>query len=188
VRTFFDKYSDGEKIGDEKFEKFFQDIGVDIYEDLTAIYICMKMKVDKMGIITYEQMKNGCNAFGVAGLDKWRTKMVDIKKSWARDEAEFKRAYTCAFELNREDGMNNIETDTCIEMWKMWLPGKCGFLDSWFNFLVNVKKPNVVKKDQWIQFYELCKQTNGDFSKFSDVDDGTWPEIIDDFNEHMNPS
>ena len=92
------------------------------------------------------------------------------------------------FAMMSTTNANNIETDTCIEMWKMWLPGKCGFLDAWFNFLVNVKKPNVIKKDQWIQFFELCRQTNGDFSKFSDVDDGTWPEIIDDFNEHMNPS
>ena len=43
--------------------------------------------------------------------------------------------------------MNNIETDTCIEMWKMWLTGKCNFMDKWFDFLVNVKKPNVIKKD-----------------------------------------
>ena len=147
VKTFFNKYSDGEKIKDDNFEKFFTDINVDIYEDLLAIYICMKMKVDKMGTITYEQMKEGCNAFGVCTLDKWKSKMAELKKSWFKDEPEYKKAYTAAFELNRDEGMNNVETDTCIEMWKMWLPGKCQFMDKWFKFLTDVKKPNVVKKD-----------------------------------------
>ena len=188
IKSLFNQYSDGEKIKDEKFLKFFQDISVDM-EDLTSIYVLHKMKVSSLGVIKYDEFKEGSSAFNVGTLAEWKSKMAEVKKSWLKDEKEFKRAYTDAFVFNREDGMNNVETDTCIEMWKLWLNAssfsKCQFVEKWFDFLTNVKKPNVIKKDQWIQFYELCKQTGGDFTKYPDVDDGTWPELIDDFNEYM---
>ena len=151
IKTLFNQYSDGEKIRDDKFEKFFEDITIDIYNDLTAIYICHKMKVDRMGVITYDQFKEGSSAFNVGTLSEWKVKMAEVKKSWQKDEKEFKRAYTDSFMLNRDEGMNNVETETCIEMWKLWLNVspfcKCQFKDKWFDFLTNVKKPNVIKKD-----------------------------------------
>ena len=143
------------------------------------------MKCDTIGVITYDQFKEGSNAFNVGTLQEWKVKMAEVKKSWQKDEKEFKRAYTTCFILNRDEGMNNVETDTCIELWKIWLNVtphcKCQFMPKWFDFLTNVKKPNVIKKDQWVQFYELCKQTGGDFAKFKEIDDGTWPELMDDF-------
>lgn len=33
-------------------------------------------------------------------------------------------------------------------------------------------------------FYDLCKATKGNFDNFADIDDGTWPLIVDEFNEY----
>ena len=150
IKSLFNQYSDGEKIKDEKFLKFFQDISVDM-EDLASIYVLHKMKVSSLGVIKYDEFKEGSTAFNVGTLAEWKSKMAEVKKSWLKDEKEFKRAYTDAFVFNREDGMNNVETDTCIELWKIWLNVtphcKCQFIPKWFDFLTNVKKPNVIKKD-----------------------------------------
>ena len=32
-------------------------------------------------------------------------------------------------------------------------------------------------------FYNVCKSTKGNFDNFGDIDDGTWPLIVDEFNE-----
>ena len=60
---------------------------------------------------------------------------------------------------------------------------KCLFFKDWINFIVDIKKPAVIKLDQWNMFYELIKQTKGNIKNF--VDDGTWSSIIDEFIEYI---
>ena len=35
-----------------------------------------------------------------------------------------------------------------------------------------------------MMFYDLCTQTGGNFDKYAEIDDGTWPVIIDEFAEY----
>jgi hypothetical protein len=65
----------------------------------------------------------------------------------------------------------------------LFLKDKCLFFKDWVTFIVDIKKPVVVKLDQWNMFYELIKQTKGNIKNF--VDDGTWSSIIDEFIEYI---
>lgn len=169
------------KICDDKFEKFFTDIGIDIYEDITCIYILYKMKAEKMGEIKKEEFKEGCMTLGVDSIDKWKAKVPLLK--WKQDESEYFAAYAYNYDVNCDEGMNVIETDTVVEMWKMWMIGRCKFLDQWLNFITEVKKPQKISKQEWTDLFELSKMTD-DMSKFEDDGSVMWCGMIDDFAEH----
>ena len=144
------------------------------------------METENASQITFDQFKKGCQNLGVDTLDKWKKAVATGKKTWRSDQKVFKEVYEHAFVINREVGKNNLDTETACIIWEMFLKDQCKFLPQWIKFLEDESQPNVIKKDQWGMFYELVKQTNGDFSVFAQVDDGTWPGIIDDFADFMD--
>ena len=64
-----------------------------------------------------------------------------------------------SFEVNREIGKTNLDTETACVIWKMFLQNECKFLSKWIQFLEEEIQPVVIKKDQWQMFYELTKLT-----------------------------
>ena len=150
IKSLFGAYSsDGThngKITDEGIEKFMNDIGLSL-EQLECLTIGYKMGADTMGKFTYDQFKKGCTDMGADTLQKWQAAVPQLKSSWKKDEALYKKVYMFAFEVNREPGMNNLETDTAVALWPMFMSDRCQFLDKWLDFIENSLKPNVIKKD-----------------------------------------
>ena len=124
------------------------DIGLSL-EDLECLAVGYKMGADTMGQFTYDQFKKGCQEMGCDSLKKWQDAIPQLKKSWRKDETLFKKVYIFAFEVNREPGMTNLDTDTAVALWPMFLSDKCLFLNKWLQFITEDLKPNVIKKDQW---------------------------------------
>ncbi len=91
--------------------------------------------------------------------------------------------YEFSFIINQDTGFKNIGTETAVALWDLFLKDKCLFYKDWITFIVDKKKPAVIKLDQWNMFYELIKQTKGNIKNF--VDDGTWSSIIDEFIEYI---
>ena len=145
----FNSYATHNKIADDGIEKFFSDIGLDL-ADLEVLVISYYMKADEMGKFTYDQFKKGCTELGVDTLDKWKALVPQMKKSWRSDDALFKKVYSFAFKANREPGKNNVDRETCIALWEMFMSDKCLFLQKWISFLNEVAKPNIIKEDQWV--------------------------------------
>ena len=150
IKSLFGAYSsDGThngKITDEGIEKFMNDIGLSL-EQLECLTIGYKMGADTMGKFTYDQFKKGCTDMGADTLQKRQAAVPQLKSSWKKDEALYKKVYMFAFEVNREPGMNNLETDTAVALWPMFMSDRCQFLDKWLDFIENSLKPNVIKKD-----------------------------------------
>ena len=65
---------------------------------------------------------------------------------------------------------------------------RCGYLDKWIAFIEQSKDHTIIKRDEWMMFYSLNKAVKGDFNKFGEIDDGTWPIIFDQFNEYLTKS
>ena len=88
--------------------------------------------------------------------------------------------YDFTFDFTQEPGYKNISVDYAKILWGLLLGDKCQFLDTWIAFIDN-SKMEIVKRDQWQMFYQLNKQTKGNFKNFED--DGCWASIIDEFVE-----
>lgn len=41
-------------------------------------------------------------------------------------------------------------------------------------------------KDVWTCFWDITKKTNGNWSKWAEVDDGCWPTMFDEFDAYMS--
>ena len=70
-----------------------------------------------------------------------------MKKTWRGDAALFKKVYSFAFKVNREPGKTNVDRETCIALWEMFMTDNCAFLQKWFSFLNDVAKPIIIKED-----------------------------------------
>ena len=84
---------------------------------------------------------------GVDTLDKFKKAVVEAKKTWKKDEKIYKEVYMHAFNVNREIGKNNLDTETACIIWGMFLGESCNFLDKWTKFLESDESINVIKKD-----------------------------------------
>ena len=134
IKALFNQYSDGSKITDEGIEKFFNDVGLSL-EDLETIAICYKMGAENMGKITLDQFKKGCTELGADTTQKWQQAVQKFKTTWKTDGSFYKKVYVFAFEVNREPGMNNLDTETALVLWPMFMTGRCLFLDKWLDFI-----------------------------------------------------
>lgn len=101
----------------------------------------------------------------------------------AKDEAFYEQVYEHAFEISQEAGLKNIDSETAIILWGLFMKKRCPFLDLWLAFIENSEDHKIIKRDEWQMFYSLCKATKGNFDNFDNIDDGTWPVIVDQFNE-----
>ena len=120
MKSFFNDYSGGKnKIEDEGLEKFFADIGLDL-EDLTVIYVGMIMETERADQITYDQFKKGCEALNADSLQKWKAAVASAKGTWKSNQTTYKAVYMHSFVVNRETGMNNLDTETAIALWGMF--------------------------------------------------------------------
>lgn len=108
--------------------------------------------------------------------------MPELKRKLSTDDNLFNEVYKFAFDFTQEQGFKNISFEYAEVLWEILLGSKCNFLKEWLEFLEQ-KKTEIVKKDQWEQFYLLVRETKGNYKNF--VDDGTWSSTVDEFNEFM---
>ena len=66
---------------------------------------------------------------GVDTLPKWKQAIATAKTSWRKNAGTFKDVYMHSFEVNREIGKNNLDTETACIIWGMFLADSCKFLD-----------------------------------------------------------
>ena len=79
------------------------------------------METENAEQITYDQFKKGCQNLGVDTLPKWQQKIAEVKKTWRKNDKDYKDTYKHAFNVNREIGKNNLETETACVIWEMFL-------------------------------------------------------------------
>lgn len=96
-----------------------------------------------------------------------------------KDEAWYEQVYEHAFEISQEAGLKNIDSETACILWGLFMKNRCLFLDVWLAFIEQSADHKIIKRDEWQMFFLLCKATKGNFDKFAEIDDGTWPIIID---------
>lgn len=98
----------------------------------------------------------------------------------------FENIYNFAFECQQDSGFKNIKTEDAVILWTILLKDKCSFLNSWLEFLDKTKEKNqIIKRDHWTMFFHLIQKTNNDIKMYSEVDDGSWPLIFDEFYEFI---
>lgn len=81
--------------------------------------------------------------------------------------------------------MRHVKIGTALALQSLFLGPRCRFFRSWQKFWENKEKSGttVMTKDVWELFYDLNKQTQGDFANFED--DFTWPPVYDEFFAFM---
>lgn len=130
---------------------------------------------------SYDMFKKGCGAIGADNIANWIGKVPAWQQKMGKDEAFYAKVYEQAFIISQEPGFKNISNEIAIALWQLFLPNKCKFLDKWCQFIETSNDHAIIKKDEWNMFYDINKKTGGDFDNFPDIDDGTWPTIIDEF-------
>ena len=121
----------------------------------------------------------GC---GADSIKAWQQAIPELRRKLSSDDNLFNEVYKFSFDFTQDPGYKNISFDYASALWEILLGSRCNFLKEWLEFL-EVKKTEIVKKDQWEQFYLLVRETKGKYSNF--VDDGTWSSTVDEFNEFM---
>lgn len=108
--------------------------------------------------------------------------MTKLKHWLESDEDIFRNVYKFTFTFSLEPNVKVIKLEDAVVLWNLLFSSKCSFLDQWVSFL-QTKNAAFIKMDQWLMFYQLVTETNGNFNNF--VDDGAWATIIDEFAVYM---
>ena len=152
-------------------------------DDIATIIICYKMSVKTMGKFTKDEFVKGCVEVGADDEKSWKTQLPNIRSSLGtyKDDT-FKKVWLYAFDLNLEAGFKVIEIDVAFSLMDLFYAKTCKFLGKWKEYLESSGK-ETMKRDLWDMFCTLNKDTSGDWQNY--VDDGCWPEAIDDFCEFL---
>jgi len=162
-------------IGEEGFEAFCADVGVDPYEDAFAIQILGAMAAEDPTNISKEQFRRGMvsmYAHNAAELKKQRAK---LEKEARSDRKAFLRLWTHAFKANRETGMRVVTSDVIVGLLDMFTPDWS--LKKEFEAFLETKKH--VSLDTWKQLLRFQSEVKADLSGYDE--DMAWPTAIDEF-------
>ena len=171
---------------DDGIEQFYKDLGVNAESDVIVLLVSKYMGAKQMGEYQFEEFKAGCENLGCDTIQAWRSTLKNVLIPELKNEAKFQELYKFAFGFATEPGKKNVEIQTALALWDLFLGSRCSFLEKWKDFLCGKedrKELIVVTKDVWELFYDLVKQTKGQIQNFED--DGAWPVIVDEFIEYL---
>ena len=155
IDAFFYEYStpkDGTGvIADDALEKFITDIGISVEDPVVLALACAANCAGQQ--YTYPEFKKLCNEIKVDNMQALRGKMNSVRSDMAKDASLHATVYAFTFNIYREPGMKNIESETAAALWPLIMKGQnCGFLDDWIAFVNDQDEKGIrkaIKKDEW---------------------------------------
>jgi len=88
-------------------------------------------------------------------MGAWKIAIPQLKMKMQKDEPFFMQVYTQAFDISQEPGLKNIDQEIALILWPIFMKDRCKFLTKWLKFIENNKDYSIIKRDQWMMFYEL---------------------------------
>lgn len=191
IEAVFSKYQDAEtpgKINLPGLEKFFSDLGVDIYSDVLVLVIAFYMGAKVMGVLTKDEFVKGFIEMGVTELSALKARLPALRAQ-LRDAAFFKRFWAWAYTFNCEEGQKTIKRETAIDVSKMLLSAdQWPLAPSWIAFLEGAgggaggKPPS---RDSWCMLLEFMQSVRPDLSDYDASGATSWPVMLDEFAEFV---
>ena len=120
-------------IDSEGIEQFFTDLKVDM-EDIVTVAVS-KMMEAKTNEWNYDQFKTGCGKAGADTVPSWVKAIPTIKQKLDKDDKFYESVYNHAFDISQEAGLKNIDSETAVALWGLFMKKRCPFLDSWLAFI-----------------------------------------------------
>lgn len=184
----FAKYIEGSEsttaLFDDNLQKFFEDVGVNM-EGYMPLAVSWKLGAKRLGEITKEEFVTGWSNFRCKDVSSMKKQVETIKRALEesarpqRDHTEYTAFYKYVFQLAKEDGEGKkLDTELAVEMWGLVLPPVFPLLPKWLSFLEK-KAVTSISRDLWKMLLEFAFQIQGGLDSFQD--DGSWPNLIDDF-------
>jgi hypothetical protein len=185
IEAAFKSYEDKENPGTielEGMEKFFADLGVDMYNDSTALIVAYTMGAKTSGEFRLPEFTAGFERARVDDVPALKEALPALRNS-VTAEVEFKKFWTWAYEYNCEPGQKSLQLDVARGLIPMLLGARWGLATLFSEWLGT--QTRTVSKDCWALLLDFAKQVPTEESIAHFAEDGAWPVQIDDFVEHL---
>jgi len=193
LSTVFDQYAgeddDSDTMCEEKLEKFFVDIGLDLSEDMDIIWgLSWKLNCENLGEIDRKEFMKGFTKLGVSVWDGI-VRQVSLLRKELDEPRKFTLFYGWLFNyfIDAEGGQKTLRPDEGLEYWphllKRWK--LCNDFMAFTKIQVEEKNIRAISNDLWTLVNEFSNKVKDDMSNWAELDHGGWPSHIDEFVEYM---
>lgn len=154
------------------------DLGVSVLDPVTLV-IAFHCQAKRMGVFTREEFTRGMAHFRCADVVDLQSSLGQLRAT-LEDAGACKQVYAFAFSFALDEGQRCLPVDTCVELWKLFMPPHFALLDKWVAFIEG-RGRLAIPRDTWLMVYDLATQVKPDLSDYDA--DSAWPVLLDDFVE-----
>lgn len=175
---------DPDTLGPDGMEQFCDDIGVKP-DNVLMLVLAFKMGAAQMCFFTKSEWTKGFTDLQCDAASKFQSKL-QLLKDCLNDSDTFNDICKYAFDFAKEDkNQRYLDVKTAKMMLHLLLEKDWSLYPQFIEFL-DKSSCKTINRDQWRHIFKFSNSINADLSNY-DINEGSWPLLLDDFVSWLDP-